>query len=285
MTNTTALFLTTIASALLASNPAALASSCTAGQAVAVEIRTDDGRTLPLYTAPERPGSNRYYAEAIKGDRYTIVVRNNLDRRVGLVIAVDGRNIISGKKSWLKNDEQMYILDPYSTQEHSGWRTAQDKVNRFYFTTVDDSYAAAFKDESAMGVIAVAAYPERVRIVPPRLSYDSRKSEGDFPSAPAVPVPSRAAGAIASEMAPQKDAVMEKKAQPGTGYGEETYSPSRRVSFDPEALPREKTFIKYEWRETLCRLGVLAPERPSRPGNRLWDGEFAPPPPSRWSRN
>ena len=279
---TTTLSLTFLASALLAPSPAALASSCTAGQAVTVEIRTDDGRALPLYPAPDRPGSNRFYAEAIKGARYTIVVRNNLDRRVGLVIAVDGRNIISGKKSWLKNDEQMYILDAYGTQEHSGWRTAQDKVNRFYFTTADDSYAAAFKDESAMGVIAVAAYPERVP-APPRLSWDHRKGES---AAPAAPGPSRAAaGSVASEMAPQRDAAMEKKAQPGTGFGEETYSPSRRVSFDPEALPREKTFIKYEWRETLCRLGVIAPERPSRPGNRLWDGDFAPPPPSRWSRN
>jgi len=36
-------------------------------------------------------------------------------------------------------------------------RSAQDKINRFYFTDVPDSYAAAFGDESAMGVIAVAA--------------------------------------------------------------------------------------------------------------------------------
>lgn len=36
-----------------------------------------------------------------------IAVRNLLDRKIGVVVAVDGRNIISGKKSWLGNSERM----------------------------------------------------------------------------------------------------------------------------------------------------------------------------------
>ena len=273
-----ATILAPLASALLALAPAALATSVPyAGRAVTVEIRADDGRTLPFYSAPSRPGSNRFYAEAVKGERYTIQVRSNLNRRVGLVVAVDGRNIISGKKSSLRNDEQMYILEPYGSGEYSGWRTAQDTVNRFYFTTVDDSYAAAFKDESAMGVIAVAVYQE----VPPptpkpiswwqRMPAEPRKSEA---AAPAAPAPS-AAGAMKS-----RDAA-EQKSQPGTGYGEEQYSPTYRVAFEAEPQPRERTFIKYEWRSTLCRMGLVPADEPTRQGNRLWDGEFAPPPPRR----
>jgi hypothetical protein len=268
------LALTFLTSALLACSSQVLATSVPCvGRAVTVELRSDDGRMLPFYPAPTRSGSNRFYTEAVKGERYSVVVRNNLDRRVGLVIAVDGRNIISGKKSWLKNDEQMYILDPWGSGEYSGWRTAQDKVNRFYFTTVDDSYAAAFKDESAMGVVAIAVYPEvppptpKVTPVWPRMSSDTRKAESARPAAPAAPAPS-AAGA----------------SQPGTGYGEEQYSLSYRVSFEPESKPREKTFIKYEWRSTLCRLGVIPGDGSSRPENRFWDGEFAPPPPPRRGR-
>jgi hypothetical protein len=76
----------------------------------------------------------------------------------------------------------------------------------------------------------------------------------------------------------------EKKSAPGTGYGEDQYSPSYRVSFQAQSVPQERIFVKYEWRSTLCRLGVIPAERPSRPENRFWDGEFAPPPPHRGSR-
>jgi hypothetical protein len=274
-----------LASVLLALASPSLATSVPcAGRAVTVEVRAEDGRTLPFYPAPARSGSNRFYAEAVKGERYSILVRSNVSRRVGLVVAVDGRNIISGKKSTLKSDEQMYILEPYGSGEYSGWRTAQDTVNRFYFTTADDSYAAAFKDESAMGVIAVAVYQE----VPPptpkpiswwqRMSSDSRKDEAAAPPAGSASAPS-AAGAMKS-----RDSLAEQKSQPGTGYGDEQYSPSYRVAFEAELQPREKTIIKYEWRSTLCRLGVIPAERPERPENRLWDGEFAPPPPPRRGR-
>lgn len=226
------------------------------GRNVSVELRLDDGRTVDLYPAP---GQNRAYAEAVKGAGYRILVHNNTGRRVGLCIAVDGRNIISGAKSWLKNDERLYILDPHGSQEYAGWRTAQDRINRFYFTTADDSYAGAFNDTSAMGVIAVAVYAEVQR--PPR---------------PAPCAPSMSSAGAAPGSRAQKKATAEQDA--GTGYGREEYSPSVTVAFEPEAQAWEKTFVKYEWRDTLCRLGVI---RPLPPRNRFWDDGYAPPPPPR----
>lgn len=218
------------------------------GQAVTVELRMDDGRTVNLYPAS---GLNRAYAEAVKGAGYRIVVRNTTSRRVGLVIAVDGRNIVSGAKSWLRNDERMYILEPHGTQEHAGWRTGQDRINRFFFTTADDSYAGRFDDTSAMGVVAVAVYPEVQR--------------------PPCPLPATAGAAQNLARKESRDKVSEAAA--GTGYGREEYSPSRVVAFEPEAAALEKTYIKYEWRDTLRRLGVV------RDGNRFWEGGYAPPPP------
>jgi hypothetical protein len=41
------------------------------------------------------------------------------------VISVDGRNIVSGQQSWLKNSERMYILEPYASYEYAGWRSGQ----------------------------------------------------------------------------------------------------------------------------------------------------------------
>ena len=127
------------------------ALGATVGDWVQVEIRAGDGRPLPLYPASSTSFHKKVYAEAVKGSEYTVWIRNLLSRRVGIVVAVDGRNIISGKKSWLKNHERMYILGPHENCEYRGWRTGTDRVNRFYFTDAGDSYAAAFGDSSALG--------------------------------------------------------------------------------------------------------------------------------------
>jgi hypothetical protein len=236
------------------------------GDAVEVRIISESGCELPFYPAHTGSSGRRVYAEAVKGDNYTISVRNRLDRRVGVVLAVDGRNIISGKKSWLKNSERMYILEPYGAGEFKGWRTGDDRINRFYFTSAADSYAAAFKDESAMGVIAVAVYPELRRF------EEDAEMSGAAPAAP-----------LAARKGAAKRAFEAKEESAGTGFGREEYSPVRTVVFEPEGSAREKIYIKYEWRKTLCRKGIIACGRPlPRQYNRMWnDDDYAPPPPGR----
>jgi hypothetical protein len=65
----------------------------------------------------------------------------------------------------------------------------------------------------------------------------------------------------------------------GTGYGREEYSPSTIVEFEPESHPIEKIFLKYEWRSTLCKKGIIRCGGKRAPHNRMWEGEgFAPPP-------
>ena len=229
------------------------------GGAVEVQIRSDSGRMLPLYPVAAQSAQQKLYVEAVKGDHYSIIVRNVLNRRVGLVIAVDGRNIISGKQSWQRNDERMYILEPYERGEYKGWRASLDSINRFYFTEVADSYAAAFRDESATGVIAVAVYPEVQRHDPADLSRSSVGSARR--DAPAAKSEAESAG---------------------TGFGRQERSPAQMVAFEPESVAAEKVYIKYEWRSTLCRQEIVRCEPSRPPRNRLWDdGDFAPPPPGR----
>jgi hypothetical protein len=258
----------------------------TIGNAVEVRIVTDDGRTLPTYPVTMSHGVCKVYAEAIKGDHYRIEARNRLNRRVGLVIAVDGRNIISGRKSWLKPNERMYILEPYAAGEFAGWRTAQDRINRFYFTDVPDSYAAAFGDESAMGVITVAVYPERHRCLPkplariaPSCPHDHKgKMAGSADQAGAAPASREDFGKGMDEKDARSEQTLESA---GTGYGRDAYSPSQVVAFEPEKRAIETIYVKYEWRSTLCKLGIIeCLKPPCRPPNRLWDsGGYAPPPP------
>jgi hypothetical protein len=230
------------------------------GQAVEVQIVSETGRMLPLYPVAARIPTRKVYTEAVRGEHYTIFVRNLLNRRVGMVIAVDGRNIISGKKSSLRNDERMYILEPYGQGAFKGWRTSLDNINRFYFTDVPDSYAAAFHDESAMGVIAVAVYPEMQRH---EQSSDVSQASPGSARRDAPAAKSEAEGA-------------------GTGFGRQEHDPARVVAFEPEAGAVETVLIKYEWRATLCRQGIIScgPIAPAR--NRLWDdADFAPVPPGR----
>jgi len=262
------------------------------GNAVEVRIVSDNGRMLPVYPVKMSHDVRKVYAEAIKGDHYRIEVKNRLNRRVGLVIAVDGRNIISGTKSRLKNNERMYILEPYGSGEYAGWRTAQDRINRFYFTDVPDSYAAAFGDESAMGVIALAVYPEmrRCRLpapLPQTTPFYEHDREGKGADAADRAQAGRAAPS-ASGMRMKQDAARTEKAMEsaGTGYGRDEYSPSHVVAFEPERRAAETIYLKYEWRATLCKRGVLACAKPyQRPHNRLWDDDgYALPPPMSFRR-
>jgi hypothetical protein len=226
---------------------------------VEVRIVTDDGRST-TYPVSFRSGLKKVYAEAVKGDHYRIEIKNKLNRKVGVVVAVDGRNIISGEKSFLNNSERMYILDPYESGSFAGWRTSNERINRFYFTDVPDSYAAAFGDESAMGVITVAAYPEVRRYEPPmpmsqlgRHDFENKGASSGAAldrsaSAPSAPSP---AGENMKKKAAKQEKAMESA---GTGYGREEYSPVHTVAFEAERKAIETIHVKYEWRATLCKL-------------------------------
>lgn len=234
---------------------------------VGVEIVSDNG--TKFFSIPWQESGNgatrtvKQYLEARKGERYGIVIKNNSPERVGVVIAVDGRNIISGKKSDLGRREMMYLVNAYEHAKYNGWRTTDNEVHRFYFTSPSDSYSKkTFGDASAMGVIAVAVYREKER---PRPMIEERKNE----IAPSAPSAESAARGRQKTLADHSA---------GTGFGESQYSPVIIVEFEPERTPVQKTLVKYEWRETLCRKGLLRCGQGA--GNRLWDqNEYARYPP------
>ncbi|MBI3039365.1 hypothetical protein HYY75_10020, partial [bacterium] len=231
----------------------------------------------PIYSENIRNYSQiRAFVEARKGERYSIRVRNNLSLSVGLVIAVDGRNIISGSKSYLRNNESMYLLRPGRVCTFEGWRSGEHFVNRFFFTENVESYAASWGDFSSIGVISIAVFPERRRVYEPRyLPFSQDKSERLDQAKERSPSSElKGNGRCIEPEFPKKDS------HPGTGYGEENYSPTTRVEFEPEPYPIERFCIKYEWPENLNKLGVFQP--PSTrvlPHDDERSGEFAPPPP------
>jgi len=147
-------------------------------------------------------GAVRANDSAEKGARYQVRVRNHSGERLGLVIAVDGRNIINGKTSDLERREPMYVLDAWGSQDYAGWRANLEAINEFYFSDWSDSYAEAFGDRRTDHAV--------------------------------------------------------------------------RVEFLARDAAESRHFIKYEWRDTLCRKRVIDCDR----GNRFWDEStlgFAPP--------
>ena len=234
---------------------------------VSIEVVSEGGNTLLNIPHKDfwRGGTHiiKKYLEARRGENYGIVIRNMTPERIGVVIAIDGRNIISGKRSDLKNSEDMYIVNSYEPCQYNGWRTASDKVHKFYFTDMADSYAMrTFSDSTAMGVIAVAIYLEKERSRP---LYEQKRKDTPYGAPSAESSAGSKAGAARDERA-------------GTGFGDEQYSPTIKVAFEPESTPAQKMLIKYEWREVLCRKGILICRQ--EPKNRLWDEEdYAPFPP------
>ena len=232
---------------------------------VRIDVVDDRGRTLKQYSADKNGyKTQRTYLEAIKGKRYKLRIRNTSNRRIGVVIAVDGRNILSGKKSYLRKNEKMYVLNAYESANYKGWRTGKNHVNRFYFTSAGDSYSNAWGDRSALGVIAVAVFDEKHK------QYYRKHRRGDLSSKSA---PSRR-GYLADEST-------------GTGFGREEYSPTIRVNFKANNKPSYKHFFKYEWRNTLCKRGIVNCnyyENDDDNNNRFWPREsnngYAPYPPS-----
>src|SRR5688572_8336036 len=169
---------------------------------VAVEV---EGAERPLYAAPD--GGGRLYFEARRGARYAIRLRNRSHERVGVVVQVDGLNVISGDRtatSWLGGSPgRMYVLDPWDQTDIQGWRTSLDQVRRFTFVEEERSYAArSGQANNKMGWVEIAVYRERRRAVwrpyddgRPDTHGRERTFEGDArvggaePEAPATAAP------------------------------------------------------------------------------------------------
>lgn len=121
---------------------------------VEFEIFSDQRGHLNKYSLPtNRSMVSKHAIIAKNGESYRIRVANRSNKRVGIVIAVDGINIISGDYSHLKSHEGMYILNPYQIEDFHGWSDGYGRNNRFQFTDLHNS--------KSKGRIALAVFNER----------------------------------------------------------------------------------------------------------------------------
>jgi len=297
----------TLLAALLAA-PAARAGAWQAsGSLVDLSVEVE-GAAAPLYFA--RDGSARYYFEARAGCAYAVRIANHSPERVGVVLAVDGLNAISGEREVGPTDParrgRMYVIDPWDEVRVRGWRTSLEDVRRFTFVDERGSYAARTgRANGKMGWIQAWAYRERVapRISPPRPGpWDRQPQPYEEPESGArrdAPAPSgsddkaeaappKAAppdGVAAAPESRAADGALRKRSEgggsyPGTGWGSQAWDPATVVRFDAMPAPADTLTLRYEYGPALRALGLLPPppERDRLSERERGDLGFARPP-------
>src|SRR5262249_13128104 len=267
------------------------------GRLVDVEVLVD-GSSAPLYVKPW--AWDRRYFQAFRGRNYSLAVTNHTGQRVGVLISVDGLNVVSGERSALAGNEAMYVLDPYERAVIRGWRTSLEGVRRFVFVDEERSYAERTGQANGdMGWIRVLSFREQqpqVWIEPRERRdhdwepYGSREEQRDEAQAPkpeggesgngkqrAAAPPTRVGGgkpgaeAFRGQPAPESN--------PGTGWGDHSWDPVQRTVFLAASVATDHIALRYEYESGLVALGIY-PRR-----HRTWDRErgelsFARPP--RW---
>ena len=202
------------------------------------------GRTLPVY---ERKG--RLYVAGEPQHRYELRIRNRSGGRVLAVTSIDGVNVVSGETA--AEQQGGYVLDPSGQTVIEGWRKSLHEVATFYFTRLDDSYAARTGRPRDVGVIGVALFRERE--APCCRDLQSRED--------------RAASPPTAQTAPSREADSEslRREAPsklGTGHGSREWSAAQYVEFERRSKTPDQTIvIYYDSRENLVAQGVI----PSRP--------------------
>lgn len=121
---------------------------------LSIALVDESGAPLPGVAAP-----GRGYVIGRAGQRYNIQITNHTAGRYELVASVDGLDVIDGRPgSFAKRG---YIVQPSSSLTIEGFRTSDDTVAAFRFSSVRDSYAGRTGDGRHVGVIGLAFFAER----------------------------------------------------------------------------------------------------------------------------
>jgi hypothetical protein len=188
------------------------------------------GRTLPVHW---RHG--QAYVVGKPGAEYRIQVRNREGGDLLAVMSVDGINVITGESA--HPAQSGYVIGPRQSFAVDGWRKSLQRTAAFYFTELDDSYAARTGRPEDVGVIGVALFRQKVRPAA-QLGRAER-------AAPAE----RIADAAGSPL--------------GTGHGRYEESQAYYVRFErASSVPAETVTLYYDSRANLLARGVLEEPRP-----------------------
>lgn len=238
------------------------------------------GRSLPTYYS-----DGRWYVAGRPGNEYEIRIRNQSGTDLLAVTSVDGVNVVTGETA--APSQSGYVLMPGDRLPIKGWRKDMSKVAAFYFTRLDDSYAARTGRPDNVGVIGVAVFKRKVE--PPMVFEEERqrreapmagaaKDSASGNSADAAPSSAPAQPSARAQSAPMEKA--EKSL--GTGHGRIQTSQVRYTSFERESeSPNEVIAIWYDSHTNLVARGVIPAPVPVSRDPQPFPASFVPDPPAR----
>ena len=222
--------------ALFLASPA-LSSTAPGGFDVSVLV---DGAPRPEYRARAT-----VYVEAVRGREYALRISNPLPVRVAVALSVDGLNTIDAKHTPAR-EARKWVLAPYETVVIEGWQVTGDAARKFFFTGERSSYGAKLGLTENLGTIEAVFFREREAV---------RKNAFAEPGAQREEA-QRDSGAGASKLQAQAPAPVSDE-YAATGMGGRTRHDVRQVFLDLEDHPAASVRIRYEFRTTLAKLGVL----------------------------
>lgn len=203
-----------------------------AGRLAQVDIiDAHSGRTLPVYY-----DNGRHYVAGVPGREYSIRIRNRSHSDLLAVVSVDGVNVVTGETASV--DQGGYILHRRQRFDIKGWRKSLEQVASFYFSNLDDSYAARTGRPDNVGVIGVAMFKRKAEV-----PYFDGFSKAPEPAAP---------------RARESEERSDDAARLGTGHGRQQTSVVRYGQFEREsASPNEIVTIYYDSRANLVARGII----------------------------
>lgn len=236
--------------------------------------------------------------------QYTIRLSNTSYKRKLVVVAVDGRSVMTGELASEK--DQGYVLEPGQTMDLTGWRRTADEVAAFEFVDLEQSYDKQVGGTgSNVGVIGVAVFDEKVvdqtqywnHWVKKRSPYEpipmfpppyTWESTGDYSLdhplyGSATLVHTGYSGEIVATNAVVSNSAGTTLTSEivGTGYGEKKAMPTVSVSFDRADSPIQKIVLRYATEATLKKWGVIK-ESPIPEVNPFPNQKIAVPAPPGW---
>jgi hypothetical protein len=243
---------------------------------VAVYDRTEN-RVLAVHYH-----EGRYYVAGKPGNEYQLTIRNPQPAEIMAVVSVDGVNAVSGETAnWSQTG---YVFGPNTGFSIKGWRKSLQRVARFYFTELDQSYAARTGRPDNVGVIGVAVFrkkPEpvigllrRERESVPAGRADAPRAEAQTAAGESI---AQGAADAASRLPPGVPAPQPVEKSLGTGHGASESSPVRYTNFErASATPDEVITIYYDSYRNLVVQGVIKAPSIARPAP--FPGQFVPDP-------
>lgn len=252
-----------------------------------------ENRTLPVYHH-----QGRFYVVGKPGNEYRVDVRNNQPGETLNVISVDGVNAVSGETAnW---GQTGYVLGPYTSFGIKGWRKSTQRVAAFFFTELENSYAARTGRPDHVGVIGVAVFrkkPEpavsinrdyrqrRETPAPASAANEAGASSADSASRESAPGAAAELGAAQGSVQQERSDAAPRPAAPaqpvekslGTGYGQSVASVVRYTNFERASqTPDEVIAIYYDSYRNLVAQGVIKTPSIARPSP--FPGQFVPEP-------